>query len=71
MDGTRGKVATAGPSEVVDCGVGQARLQQADPMVPHSLIDKLGGMLGEQSRLSNPGLQFGEIKPQTTHENTL
>ena len=28
---TQGKVAAGGPSEVADCGAGQARLQLADP----------------------------------------
>ena len=58
---------------MVDCGTEQARLQLADPTrwwladpaAPHSHIDKPGGTAGEQSRLSNPGLQLGEIKPQT------
>ena len=56
---------------MADCGTGQARLQLADPTrwwladpaAPHLHIDKLGGMAGEQSRLRNPGLQLGEIKP--------
>ena len=45
--GPRGKAAAGGPSEVVDCGTGQARLQLADPMAPHSHIDKLERMAGE------------------------
>ena len=53
---------------------GHARLQLADstrwwladPAAPHSCIDKLGGMAGKQSRLRNPGLQHGEMKPQTS-----
>ena len=53
-------------SEMADCGTGEARLQLADPTAPHSHVDKLGGTDGEQSRLSNPGLQCGEIKPQTS-----
>ena len=44
----------------------QARLQIADPEGPHSHIDKPGGTAGEQSRQQNPGLQHGEIKPQTS-----
>ena len=45
---------------------GQAVQQLADPAAPHSRIDKLGGTVGGQSRLHNPGLQRGEIKPQTS-----
>ena len=45
------QAVAGGPSEVVDCGMGQARLQLADPtrwlladpVAPHSHIDKLGG----------------------------
>ena len=48
MERTRGKVAAGGPSEVADCGVGQARLQLADPTrwwladpaAPHSHINR-------------------------------
>ena len=71
---TRSKAAAGGLSEVADCGMGQARLQLADPTrwwladpaAPHSLIDKLGGMAGERSRPCNPKFQRGEIKPQTS-----
>ena len=45
---------------------GQAVRQLADLVAPHLCIDKLGGTVGEQNRLHNPGLQLGEIKPQTT-----
>ena len=55
-----GKVGARGPSKVADCGMGQARLQLADPVAPHSHIDKTGGTVGELSRLPNPGLQFEE-----------
>ena len=73
-DRTHCEAAAGGPREVVDCGTGQARLQLADPArwklaypaAPHLHIDKPGGMAGEQSRLRNPGLQHGEIKPQTS-----
>ena len=59
---------------MADCGMGQARLQLADhtrwwladPAAPHFRIDKPGGRVGERSRLRNPGLQLGEIKPQTS-----
>ena len=64
-----------GPREVADCGMGQARLQLAhltrwwlaDPVAPHLCIDTPGGTAGERSRLYNPGLQFREIKPQTSN----
>ena len=56
---------TGGPSKVADCGTGQAGQLLADPVAPHSPMDKLGGTAGEQNSLSNPGLQLGEIKPQT------
>ena len=46
------------------CGAGQAARQLADPSAPHSRTDKLGGTAGERSRLRNPGIQCGEIKPQ-------
>ena len=36
---------------------------------PHLCGDKPGGTTGEQDRPHNPGLQLGEIKPQTS-ENT-
>ena len=52
---SRSKVGAGGPSEVANCGTGQASLQLADftgwwladPAAPHSLIDYLGGMVGE------------------------
>ena len=61
-----GKAAAGGLGEVVDCGVGQARLQLAEPVAPHLHIDKPGGAVGERNRPHNPGLQLGEIKPQTS-----
>ena len=63
---TRSKVAAGRPSEVADCGAGWARLQLADPVAPHSHVDKSGGMAGEQNRPHNPGLQHRKIKPQTS-----
>ena len=71
---THGKVTAGKASKVADYGKGQARLQLADPTrwwladpaAPYSHVDKLGGTVGEQSRLHNPGLQHREIKPQTT-----
>ena len=46
--------------------MGQARLQLADPTAPHSHIDKPRGTEEEGSKPRNPGLQRGEIKPQTS-----
>ena len=51
---TRNKVVAGRPSEEADCGMRQARLQLADPtrwwladpVAPHSHIDKLGGTAG-------------------------
>ena len=71
---TRGKAVAGGPSEVAGCGAEQARLQLehptgrwlADPAAPHLQIDKLGGTAGKQNRPCSPGLQRGEIKPQTS-----
>ena len=34
----------------------------ADQVVPHSCVDKLGGTIGEQDRLYNPGFQLGQNK---------
>ena len=52
---TPGKAAAGGPSKVVDCGEGQAKLQLADPTrwwladpaAPHSRKDRQGGTTGE------------------------
>ena len=41
------QVAAGGPSEVVNCGTGQAVQQLADPPTPHSCIDKPEEMAGE------------------------
>ena len=71
---TRSKAAAGKPSKVADCGMGQARLQLADPtrwwladpVASHSHIDKQGGMARKRSRPHNPGLQCREIKPQAS-----
>ena len=42
----------------------QAREQLAKQVVPHLLVDKPGETTGERGRLSNPGFQHREIKPQ-------
>ena len=53
---TRGKVGAGGPREVVDCGAGWAKLKLAGKAA--------AGGLGD--RQSNPRLQLGEIKSQTS-----
>ena len=65
--GPRSKAAAGGPSEVVDCGTGQARLQLADPtrwwladpMAPHSRIDKQEQQ-GSEADLSTQGSSTGK-----------
>ena len=67
-----------GPSKVADCATGQARLQLADPtrwwladpVAPHSRLDKSGGTVGERSRPRNPGIQQGGNKTSNLIENT-
>ena len=67
---THRKAVAGGPLEVADCGMGQARLQLADPtrwwladpVAPYLCIDKPGGTAGEQNRPHNPGLQRGGNK---------
>ena len=56
VEKSHSKVAAGGPSEVVDCGVGWAQLQLASETATG----------GPHDRLHNPGLQRGEIKPQTS-----
>ena len=46
--------------------MGQAVQLLADPTAPHSRTDKPVGMARERSRQHKPGLQHGEIKPQTS-----
>ena len=53
--GSLSKTAASGPSEVTDCGVGRARLQ----------LTREATAGGPSNTLHNPGLQCGEIKPQT------
>ena len=53
---THSKAADGGPSKVVDCGVGWAKLQLAS--------EAAAGGPGDRSR--NPEFQHGEIEPQTT-----
>ena len=47
-------MAADGPSEVADCGMGQTVRQLADPLAPHSCIDKPGGMEGGGKQTSQP-----------------
>ena len=46
-------------------GWGWARRQLADWAVPHLSADKPGGTTGEWDRPHNPGVQRGELKPQS------
>ena len=54
----------AGSRDVADCGTNGAGSATASR--PHGPTDKPGGPSGERSRQRNPGLQCGEIKPQTS-----
>ena len=56
VERTSAKVAADGPSEVVDCGAGWAKLQLAS--------EAAAGGPGDRS--PNTEFQHGEIKPQTT-----
>ena len=56
VERTLGKAAAGGPSELADCGVGQAVLQLAG--------EAAAG--GPGDRPPNPEFQCGEIKPQTS-----
>ena len=64
---THSKAAAGGPSKVADCGMGQARLQLADPtrwwladpVAPHSCIDK-PGWWGSKADLATPGSSTGK-----------
>ena len=60
MERTHGKVGAGRPSEVADCGMGQARLQLADPTAPRLRIDKLGGMGGSEAYLTTQGSSVGK-----------
>ena len=55
-EGTCGKVAAGGPSELADWEAGWAKLQLAG--------EAAAG--GQGDRPHNPEFQCGEIKPQTT-----
>ena len=56
VERTRSKATAGRPREVVDCGAGWAKLQLA---VRQQLVDRV-------TDHATPGLQCGEIKPQTT-----
>ena len=60
----------ARPSEVVDCGTGHARLQLADPVAPHSHIDKLGGTVGSAKDLTTQASSMGKYSLTPLSENT-
>ena len=75
---TRGKVAAGGPSEVADCGTGQARLQLADPTrwwladpaAPHLHMDKPGGTAGSEADHATQGSSTGKQSLKPLIENT-
>ena len=56
VERTHSKVEAGGPSEVVDCGAGWAKLQLAS--------EAAAGGPGDRPR--NPEFQRGEIKPEIT-----
>ena len=56
MERTHGKAEAGRPSEVVDCGVGWAKLQKA----------REAAAGGPSDRPSNPEFQLGKIKLETT-----
>ena len=60
VERTYSKVVAGGPSEVVDCGTGQARLQLADPAAPHSCTDTLGRTAGSEADLVTQGSSSGK-----------
>ena len=68
VERTCGKAAAGRPSEVVDCRMGQARLQLADPTrrwladpeAPHSCLDKLAGTAGERADRATQGSSSGK-----------
>ena len=68
VERTGGKAAAGGPSGVADCGMGQARLQLADPTrwwladpaAPHSRIDKRGGRRGSEADHTTQGSSVGK-----------
>ena len=78
VERTGGKAAAGGPSEVADCGMGQARLQLADPTrwwladpaAPHSRIDKRGGRRGSEADHTTQGSSTGKQSLKPLAENT-
>ena len=68
VERTHRKAAAGGPREVADCGTGQARLQLADPprwwladpLAPHSRIDKPEEWQGNETDLATQGSSVGK-----------
>ena len=67
---TCSKAVAGGPSKVMDCGMGQAVRQLADPEAPHSHTDKPGRTEGEQNRGSTQGSSAGKESLKPLIENT-
>ena len=60
VERTHHKAGAGGPSEVVDCGTGQARLQLADPAAPHSHTDNWEEQWGSEADLVTQGSSSGK-----------
>ena len=63
---TSSRATAGGPGPVSWQPADWARWWLADWEVPHSPENKPGGTTGEQDKPGNPGLQRGEMKPQTS-----
>ena len=51
-------------SKVVAVELRQVRQWLEEWVVPHLHVDKPRGTTGKRDRLSNPGFDYGEIKPE-------
>ena len=60
VERNRGKAVADGPSKVADCGTGQARLQLADLVAPHSRIDTPEEWQGNDTDLATQGSSVGK-----------
>ena len=64
VERTRDKAVVGGPGRAKWQLVDPERWQLMELAVPHSHADRPGGTTGEEDRPRNPGLQWGEKKPQ-------